>query len=229
MAATAFMLLAGSATAQKAKDNTLSPAEKKAGYELLFNGKDKTGWKGFNDKGDQDKWVAKNGELMLTGKGGGDLITTKEFENFELLLDWKISPKGNSGIFYLGKEAPEFSTVWKTAPEMQILDDDNHPDGKIPSHRSGALYDLITPFPGTTKPVGQYNSVRIVVKNGEVEHWQNGHLVAKITMWTPDWEWAVKNSKFKDFPHYGSVRKGVLGLQDHGDPVWFKNIKVRRL
>ncbi len=208
--------------------NTLTADEKAAGWRLLFDGKSTRGWRNYQAPTLDKRWRAIDGELTLTAGGGGDIVTQDEFENFELEFEWKISPNGNSGVFYNAQEGG-FDAVWHTAPEMQILDDDGHPDGRIPSHRAGANYDLQVPTYTVTKPVGEYNRARIVVNDGHVEHWLNGRKLAEYQLWSEDWKAMVKASKFADMPSYGRARRGRIAIQDHGDRVWFRNIKIREL
>ena len=208
--------------------NTLTDEERAAGWRLLFDGKTTNGWRNFQQRSLDRRWRAVNGELTLTAAGGGDVVTKEEFENFELELEWRISPGGNSGLFYNVQE-DGYQEIWHTAPEMQILDDDGHPDGRIPSHRAGANYDLQVPKYTVTKPVGTYNRSRLVVNRGHVEHWLNGRKLAEYQLWSDEWEAMVKASKFADLPAYGRAKSGRIGLQDHGDRVWFRNIKIREL
>lgn len=212
------------------KDNSLTKEEKKEGFTLLFDGKSAKGWHNYNAQGVNPKWAVDNGSLHLTEKGGGDLVTDQKYENFELRLDWKISEGGNSGIFFLGVEDPKYNTIWKTAPEMQVLDDARHSDNKLLNHRSGSLYDLMGCYPQAARPAGQWNQAVIRLNKGELELWLNGSMQVKTTMWTEDWNHMVANSKFASLaPDFGKARSGVIGLQDHGDKVWFKNIRIRRL
>jgi hypothetical protein len=169
------------------------------------------------------------GTLTLSEKGGGDIVTDEEYENFEFRLEWKISEKGNSGIFFNVSEDTLYKAVYYTGPEMQILDDEGHPDGKFPTHRAGANYDLSVPaYPLENKP-GEWNYAIIRVQNGNVTYTLNGRITADYTLWSPQWEELVQKSKFKTMPGYGRMKKGHIALQDHGDKVWFRNIKIRRL
>ena len=208
--------------------NTLTAEEQSAGWRLLFDGKTTRGWRNFQARTLDRRWRAVNGELTLTAPGGGDIVTEDEFENFELKFEWKIAPNGNSGVFY---NVPEdnYETIWHVAPEMQLLDDDGHPDGRIPSHRAGANYDLQVPKYTVTNPVGEYNTARIIVDDGHVEHWLNGRKLVAYTLWSDEWEAMVKSSKFAELPNYGRARSGRIAIQDHGDRVWFRNIKIREL
>lgn len=208
--------------------NTLTTEERAAGWRLLFDGKTTRGWRNYQARTLDDRWRAIDGELTLVKGGGGDIVTEEEFENFELEFEWKISPNGNSGLFYNVQEGG-LEAIWHTAPEMQLLDDDGHPDGRIPSHRAGANYDLQVPKYTVTKPVGEYNRSRLVVNRGHVEHWLNGRKLCEYTLWSDEWEAMVKASKFAELPAYGRARSGRIGIQDHGDRVWFRNIKIREL
>lgn len=213
-----------------AQNNKLSDVEKKKGYQLLFDGKSTKGWHTYGLNETKPQWVIEDGALHLKEAGGGDIVTEQDFENFELELEWKISEGGNSGIFYLVQEDPSnYKAVYHTGPEYQVLDDDKHPDGKYPSHRAGANYDLIIPVPGKTKPVGQWNKTKITINQGQVTHFLNGTKVVEYTLWTPQWEEMVRNSKFSKFPGYGKARSGKIALQDHGDKVWYRNIKIKQL
>ena len=220
--------------------NTLSEAEKKDGWQLMFDGKTSEGWRGYKRDHFPNGWVVENGTIQCLGSGrgeagakeGGDIIFDKEFQNFEFSLEWKISEGGNSGIFYLGEEKLDY--IWKTAPEMQVLDNEKHPDaklGKDGNRQAGSLYDLIPAKPQNAKPVGEWNKIEIIVYKGTVVHKQNGVTVLEYHLWTPEWKELVSKSKFpklnKDWADVAS--KGYIGLQDHGDDVWYRNIKIKEL
>jgi len=219
-------------------DNTLTPAEAEEGWELLFDGESAEKWRGYNKTGFPSGWEVVGGMIHCIGSGrgeagqGGDIITREKFENFELSLDWMVATGGNSGIFYLAREV-EGEPIWKSAPEMQILDNVNHPDAKLGiqgNRQAGALYDLIPAVPQNAKPGGEWNSVKIMVYKGTVVHWMNGEQVLEYHLWTDDWKNMCANSKFKDYELFiNTAEEGHIGLQDHGDDVWFKNIKVRKL
>ena len=217
---------------QPLADNTLSDEEKAQGWKLLFDGKTTNGWRNFKSQEIGAAWKVEDGTLALhpgSDEKGGDIITEREYENFELSLEWKISEKGNSGIMYHVLEEDQYDRVWQTGPEMQILDDKGHPDGKIVTHRSGDLYDMIECEVVTVNPPNEWNEIRIVSNNGQVEHWQNGTRVVAYDMNDASWKTMIAESKFKDMPGFGTSKKGYISLQDHGDKVWFKNIKIRQL
>lgn len=208
--------------------NTLTPAEAAAGWKLLFDGSSTKGWRNFQRQSLDRRWRAVDGELTLTSGGGGDIVTEAQFEDFELQFEWRISPGGNSGVLYRVREEG-IDEIWHGAPEMQLLDDDGHPDGRIPSHRAGANYDLQIPAYSVTKPVGEYNIARIVVDDGHVTHWLNGRKLIEYRLWSDKWEAMVKASKFAKLPSYGRAHRGHIAFQDHGDRVWFRNIRIREL
>lgn len=215
-----------------AKDNTLSSAEKKAGWVLLFDGKSMDQFRGFRKDQVPASWQIEAGAITLAGKGAGDIITRNQYENYEFSVDWKISEGGNSGIIYNVSEDPQYRATYQTGPEMQVLDDERHPDakqGKNGNRQAGALYDLIPVATPAVKPAGQWNTAKVVVNKGHVEHWLNGKKVVEYQLGSPEWEAMVKASKFAAMPGYGRVRKGHIALQDHGDKVWYKNIKIRPL
>lgn len=217
--------------------NTLSEAEKAAGWKLLFDGQTTEGWHNYQKETIGSSWVVEDGAMMLNvvkredghwqAADGGDILTTDEFQNFELKLEWKVQPCGNSGIIYHVVESDEFNYAWKSGPEMQILDNTCHPDAKYPTHRAGDLYDMIECKYETVKPAGIWNQVRLVSRNNHVEHWQNGRKVVEFDILNAEWDEMIKNSKFDEFPGFGQSNKGRICLQDHGDRVWFRNIKIK--
>ncbi len=219
--------------------NTLTEREKEEGWKLLFDGKTLEGWRNFKKQSIGSGWVINEDAIHLNAvkkddggwqaKDGGDIITDGEYQNFELSLEWKIANCGNSGIMYNVVEDEKYDYVWLTGPEMQVLDNSCHPDAKILTHRAGDLYDMIECKYVTVKPAGQWNRVRLIVNNGNVEHWLNGRKVVEYELWTDEWNEMVANSKFKDMPDFGKARKGHISLQDHGDPVWYRNIKIKPL
>ena len=230
LVACAPFLFAGSAEAQQARTesqiNTLTDAEREAGWELLFDGQSTDGWRGYMMDAVPDGWQVLDGELTRVGRGR-DLITKAQFENFDLTLEWKVELGGNSGILFRALEGPE--QIYMGAPEMQILDDDNHADGRSPLTSVGSNY-AIHPAPrGLAHPVGDWNSVRILVDGNHVEHWLNGFRTVEYELGSVDWLERVAASKFSQWPEYGQASKGHIGLQEHGDVVAFRNIKIRRL
>lgn len=221
------------------KDNKLSKAEKKTGWVLLFNGSDFDGWRQCNGTEMPANWVIDEDAMkVFTGEGknpgqgaNGDILyPAKKFKNFELSIDWKASKSANSGIFYSVREVPG-QPIYYAAPEVQVLDNVDASDNKVDSHLAGSLYDLIAADPKTVNPAGSWNTIVIKVKDGKATHTQNGVEVLSYTLWTPEWDEMVKNSKFKNFKGWseGIDKEGYIGLQDHGYPVWFKNIKIREL
>jgi cytochrome c len=215
-------------------DNTLSEAEKQAGWKLLFNGQNYDGWRNFRkDKVTGTDWNIADQAIHLSipsgERSGGDIVTADSYENFELTLDWKLSACGNSGIFYFVQESDQYDYVWQTGPECQVLDNNCHPDSKFVTHRAGDLYDLIACKYENTKPPGQWNQVRIVHKNGKVEHWLNNRKLVSYDFDSKAFRDLIAKSKFKDMPGFARIRKGHIALQDHSDEVWYKNIKIREL
>ncbi len=157
------------------------------------------------------------------------VVGSRSFANYELRLEWKIAPCGNSGIIYnVTEDADKYTYGWQTGPEMQVLDNTCHPDAMIEKHRAGDLYDLIACGYETVRPAGQWNQVRLVNRNGQVEHWLNGRKLVEVDMTGSVWRDLVAGSKFKDMPDFGKATAGKLMLQDHGDKVWFRNIKLRK-
>lgn len=233
----ALMPLTLTAAAQEA--NQLTAKEKADGWKLLFDGKTTNGWRGFHrDSFPTEGWAIENGTIKhLSGEGaqsqhGGDIITTAEYDNFEFAVDWKITPGANSGIKYLVSEEIIKTGYSGVAFEYQVLDDDRHPDakaGKNGNRTAGSLYDLIPPKNKHLKPVGEWNHTRIVVNNGRVEHWLNGDKVVEFQIGSAPMKGLIAESKYKDISGFGEVRKGHILLQDHGNEVWFRNIKVRPL
>lgn len=231
--------LAASSFASAQPVNTLSAAEKKQGWVLLFNGVDFEGWRQCNGTAMPANWAIDDHAMKVftaagrkPGEGaGGDIVYAgRAFRNFELSIDWKTEKAGNSGIFYDVREVPG-KPIYYAAPEVQVLDNVDATDNKLPSHLAGSLYDMLPADPKTVKPAGQWNTIVIRVKDGKVTHIQNGVKVVEYTLWTPEWDAMVQNSKFKTFPGFteGIAKEGFIGLQDHGYATWFRNIKIREL
>lgn len=218
-------------------NNKLTDAEKSEGWQLLFDGSSKSNFHVFNNKTDGAAWKVTDGALHLdTGSikdgkivGGGDLLTNDEYESFDLKLDWKIDPGGNSGIMFYVQEGPKFGETYHTGPEMQVLDNAAHKDAKIIKHRAGDLYDLITSSPETVKPAGEWNQVEVISNKGALEFHLNGTKVLTTTMWDDAWKKMIAASKFKQWAGFGTYKKGRIALQDHGNSVWYRNIKIKKL
>jgi hypothetical protein len=218
--------------------NYLTAQEKADGWILMFDGKTTAGWRAYNKPAFPDSgWMVEDGTLRCVGSGqgeaggkGGDIVFDSTYTDFMLSLEWKISPGGNSGIFYLGMEIPN-EPIWKSAPEMQILDDAKHPDallGKDGNRKAGSLYDLI-PSKVAEKPAGEWNKAEIMVYQGTVVHKLNGETAVEYHLGTSDWDKLIKASKFSTFKDFGKIRKGFICLQDHGNDVWFRNVKIKPL
>lgn len=233
----AALLISANSFAQK--PNQLTKAEKKDGWVLLFNGKNFDGWRQCNGTQMPANWVIEDNAMkVFTGEGkepgqgaNGDVVFgEKKFKNFELSIDWKASKMANSGIFYNVREVPG-KPVYYAAPEIQVLDNIDATDNKVDSHLAGSLYDILAADPKTVHPAGEWNTIVVKVQDGKVTHTQNGVEVVSYTLWTPEWDEMVANSKFKDFPGWqeGIDKEGFIGLQDHGYTVWFRNIKIREL
>ena len=210
--------------------NTLTEAEKSEGWQLLFDGQTKNGWHSYNKKGNIDDWKVENGVLVLNStKKDDDIVTDEEFENYHLKLDWNISEGGNSGIIFNVKEAPEYDRSYKTGPEQQVLDNERHSDAKIPKHRAGDLYDLIACSTEVVKRAGQWNTAEIIKNNDSLTFKLNGTTTVQTKMYDDAWNKMVAASKFNEWKAFGTIRKGVIALQDHGDKVMYRNIKLRKL
>lgn len=204
-----------------------------AEWQLLFDGKTTTGWRGYNQQEMPEGWSVENGCLITSGKGGdlgGDIITTDQYEDFELSLEWAISEGGNSGVFYHVQEGDR-SAAYATGPEYQLIDDVGFPQKLEEWQMAGADYGMhnADTLLKKLKPVGQFNTSRIRVENGKVTHWLNGVEILSFEPWSDDWFARLENSKWLDYPDYGRACKGHIGLQDHGSEIKFRNIKIRKL
>jgi len=229
--------------------NTLTAKEKQDGWTLLFDGKTMTGWRQCNGTEMPDIWVIEDGTVRVitadekrakanqepgTPTRQADILYgAKKFKNFELSIDWKVGKGGNSGIFYYVVEVPD-KPIYIAAPEVQILDNWNARDNKLANHLAGSLYDMLPALPSNAKPHTEWNTIVIKVKDGHVTHTQNGEKVCEYTLWTPEWDAMIANSKFKDWeylqPGVGPAKEGFIGLQDHNDfGCSFRNIKIREL
>jgi len=228
---------------EEAPLNALTEEEKAEGWKLLFNGEDFEGWRGYGREDIPGAWTIEDNAIKIEGSGegeagaddGGDIIYDQQFKNFELHFDWKVSKGGNSGVFYLAQEIEDLP-IWRSAPEYQILDNENYLDarqGKDGNRKSASLYDLIPANPQNSKGWGEWNSGAIFINEGTVVHMQNGEVVLKYHLWTPEWEEIIANSRFDGLTEMldagGYDQMGYIGLQDHGDDVWFRNIKLKEM
>jgi hypothetical protein len=225
-------------TTQSSAMNVISKEELNEGWRPLFDGVSTKGWHNYGNKPIGKAWKVVDGTLFLDaavkkdGKidGGGDIISDEEFDNFHLKYDWKISVNGNSGvIFYVNEDPAKYEWPWQTGPEMQVLDNVGHRDAKIHKHRAGDLYDLIASSKETVKPAMEWNTAEIKSLNGKLDFYLNGENIVSTTLWDDNWKNLVAGSKFKNMPDFGKYQKGKIGLQDHGDNVWFRNIKIKKL
>jgi len=214
----------GSSDQANAQEGKAMPADSQ--WRPLFDGETTAGWRGYRMEGMPDGWAAVDGNLTRVASAG-DIITEEEFGNFELALEWQISPSGNSGIFFRVTE--DADRTYESGPEMQVLDDATHADGGNLLTAAGANYGLYPVPEYSTKPAGEWNEVRILVEGAHVEHWLNGVMVVEYELWSPDWEQKVANSKFSEWPGYGRAKRGHIGLQDHGDWVAYRNIRIREM
>jgi hypothetical protein len=216
-----------------AQHNTLSKKEKKEGWVLLFNGKTFTGWRGYCKAGFPDKgWEVSGDAIRCVAKAnGGDIIFDKKFSDFELYFEWKISPNGNGGLLYRGQEI-EGQKLTFSAPQIQTLDNERNPDaqrGKNGNHKAGSLFDLLPAEPQNTRPAGEWNTFLLIVRNNRVTHIQNGSKVCEYTIGTPEWREMIAGSNFKDWALINIAAEGYIGLQDHGDDAWYRDIKIKQL
>jgi hypothetical protein len=205
---------------------SIDGAAQNAGWKVLFDGTSLDAWRVYKKATIGDGWKIVDG-VLFRAAGGGDLITKEQFGDFELTLEWKIAEGGNSGIFFRGTEDNE--EIWHSAPEVQVLDNARHKDGQAAITSAGSNYAVHPPVRDATKPVGEWNSVRLIAKGPHVEHWLNGVKVVEYELFSADWNERVKKSKFVDYPQYARAPRGHIGLQDHGDPVWYRNIRIRPL
>lgn len=193
---------------------------------MLFDGRSTEAWRAYRGEALPAGWQVVDGALTRVA-AGGDIITKDQFGNFELTLDWQVAAGGNSGIMYHVTE--EAAETYMTGPEMQVLDDAGHGDGRSPLTAAGACYGLYPAAPGTVRPAGQWNEVRLLVDGPRVEHWLNGVKVTEYELWSDDWKARVQASKFVEWPGFGEARRGHIALQDHGDRVAYRNIRIREL
>jgi len=191
------------------------------------------GWHTYNKSTVGSGWREENGVIHLDPKlknnDGGDLVTDKEYTNFQLNLEWKVAAKSNSGILLYVHEDPKYSQTYNTGLEMQVLDNEGHPDGKITKHRAGDLYDLVKSSSEPVKPVGEWNKVEVTSKNGKLNFKLNGVNIVSTTLWDENFKNLVEGSKFKGWEGFATYKTGRIALQDHGDEVWFRNISIKEL
>jgi hypothetical protein len=224
----AYSQKAPAASAQKASGeellNTLSDEERAAGFHLLFDGESLAQWRGFQMEGVPDKWLVEDGTIHVApGPEDADLVTRSQFDDFELKLEWKISEGGNSGIMFRVSE--ETRNTYESGPEMQVLDDGRHVEGRDPKTSAGANYGLHARSVAAARVPGEWNDVRIVVHDSHVEYWLNGTKVVEYELWTEEWETLVAET-FARWPTYGRYPEGHIALQDHGDEVWYRNLRI---
>jgi len=205
------------------------PATAQSKWKVLFDGKSTDAWRGFKrDAFPAKGWVVENGALKtIVGGEHVDLITKDKYQNFELELEWRVAPGGNSGVIYLVSE--DFDQTWKTGPEMQVLDDQGHKDGKNPLTSAGALYALIAPANKTLRPAGKWNRARLIVNNNHVEHWLNGKKIVEYELGSDRLKQLIAESKFKEFPRFAENREGHVALQHHGEEAWYRKVRIREL
>lgn len=237
-ALTTWGALSASAAGSCEGENVLSPAEKAAGWTLLFDGKTMAGWHGYNGQALQ-AWAIEDCALKSVGTEGNygsdkraDLVTDREFTDFEISIDWKASKGGNSGLVYGVVEDKKYKAAWETGPEYQFLDDVGFPEKLEPWQLAGANYAMHLPnAQKQLRPVGEWNNSRIVVDGTHVEHWLNGKKILEFERWNDEWK-KLRNAgkwKEKDYPDWGMAKTGRLVLQDHGSVFWFRNVKVRTI
>lgn len=204
-------------------------------FKPLFDGKSTKGWHSYGKKSAGKAWKAADGILHFDSKEanngqGGDLVTDAEFRDFHLKLDWKIAQNGNSGIiFYVNENPVKYQNTYSTGLEMQLLDNEGHPDGKILKHRAGDLYDLVQGRSEPVKQAGEWNTAEIVSRKGKLTLILNGVTVVETILWDDNFKKIVAGSKFADWPDFGTFNKGKIALQDHGNDVWFRNIMIKEL
>ena len=235
LACVAFLLV-GSCTSVDRNQRDQGHQDAGADWIVLFDGVSLNGWHGFNKSGPVDNWIVEDGVLTCLGKTGGsdiggDLVSELEFGNFELEWEWKISPGGNSGLMYHVIESPEYQAPYETGPEYQLIDDIGFPGNLEDWQQAGANYAM---NPADTakkvlRPVGEWNSSKIIYRDGHVEHWLNGQKIVEFDEGTAAWEHEKKEGKWKDFPDYKLVNRGRIALQDHGDQAWFRDIRIKDL
>ena len=227
-------------TSMNAMNNQLTATEKSGGWKLLFDGKSTAGWHGYGRGTVNADWKVSDGMIMLEPdktvkeRSGNDIVTNDQFENFDLKLDWRIGLKGNSGIIlYIKEDSSKYHETYNTGLEMQVLDNGTytrlgHSDAKLYTHRAGDLYDLLA-SKEAVHPQGEWNHVEVISNNGKLDFFMNGVHTLSTTLWNDNWKKMIAISKFKDMPDWGTFTKGKISLQDHGEEVAFRNIRIKRL
>jgi hypothetical protein len=227
----AVIILSQASNAQ----NTLSKKEKRKGWQLLFDGSSTAGWHSYGKTTVGSSWKVADGAMYLDTtsrndwqvKDGGDLVSNQSYDNYEFMVDWKISKNGNSGIIFNAKEDPSLAYVWQSGPEFQIADT-GHPDAKIHKHAAGDLYDLL-PASQKVANFDGWNTAKIINNRGLLQLYLNGVKLVETRIDTDTWKNLIAGSKFKTMPHFGKYLGGHIALQDHGNAVYFRNIKIRKL
>lgn len=211
--------------------NQLTKTEKQQGWTMLFNGKNTDGWHSYLKQKTEPAWKVTDGALQLDPKADGqaDLLTDKEYENFELAVEWKISAEGNSGIIFGVHEDPAFGATYDTGIEMQVLDNKGAEDNKKATHLAGSLYDMKAPTSDVAKPAGEWNMAKLRKEKGHLTFFLNGTKIMETQMGSPEWETLINNSKFKTWKNFAKYPKGHIALQDHNHEVAFRDIKIREL
>ena len=215
---------------QAARMNTLTPQEQADGWKLLFDGSTTSGWHNYKKTTVGSGWVIQNGILTRTADttvSAGDLITNDKYRSFDLALDWRISEGGNSGIIYRANEDNDY--IWQSGPEMQILDDARHNDGKLQITSAGSAFALYPAPRGVAHPAGEWNHARVLITGNHIEHWLNGTKMLEYDFGSPDFAAHIAASKFKNYRDFGKLSEGYIALQDHGDKVEFQNIRIKVL
>jgi len=213
---------------------TNKTAPEKGKWVSLFDGKSLAGWHGFNKTGTVINWDIEDGALVCLGAAkdahGGDIVSDAAYDNFELKWNWKIDKEGNSGVMYHVVEGEKYHAPYETGPEYQMIDDVDFPEKLQEWQKTGADYAMnLTNDKKKLKPVGEWNSSKIIFNKGHVEHWLNGEKIVEFTAWDAKWQKQKAEGKWKDYPDYGNAKIGLIALQDHGNKAYFKNIMIKAL
>ncbi|GGH01964.1 3-keto-disaccharide hydrolase [Mucilaginibacter phyllosphaerae] len=220
------------------QDSASAASAKKGEWINLLADSTMAGWHTYGKGPVGAAWHLKDGELHLDASkkadwqsaGGGDIVTDEEYENFDLKVEWKISRAGNSGImFYVHEDTTQYKYPWQTGPETQIADNKENEDGKLIKHRAGDLYDLMSIDKEIVNKAGSWNKTEVIANKGQLTILVNHEVVLKTTLWDANWKKLIAGSKFKEFPGFGTYKKGRIALQDHGADVWFKKVEIKKL